>query len=75
MEQFLKEHFVMDYMVHYPTKFASWPIVVYWKLHWMPIITSGVLIWRYGTAVGARTTYSGVKDEIFGAKACFLINK
>ena len=35
----------------------------------------GVLIWRYGTAVGARATYSGVKDEISGAKARFLINK
>ena len=35
----------------------------------------GVLIWRYVAAVGARTTYSGVKDEISGAKACFPINK
>ena len=36
---------------------------------------TGVLIWRYGTAVGAGTTYSGAKGEIFGAKACFLVNK
>ena len=36
---------------------------------------TGVLIWRYGTAIGARITYSSVKDEISGAKACFLINK
>ena len=28
-----------------------------------------VLTWFYGTTVGARATYSGVKDEISGAKA------
>ena len=30
---------------------------------------SGVLIWRYGTTVGARATYSGVKHKISGARA------
>ena len=30
---------------------------------------TGVLIWCHGTTVGARTTYSGVKYEISGARA------
>ena len=31
--------------------------------------STGVLIWRYGTTVGARATYSGVKHKISGATA------
>ena len=32
-------------------------------------LAAGVLIWRYGTTVGARATYSGAKHEISGARA------
>ena len=37
------------------------------------VLEAGVLIWCYGTTVGARAMYSGVyscvKHEIFGARA------
>ena len=32
-------------------------------------LLSGMLIWRYGTTVAARATYSGVKHELSGARA------
>ena len=35
--------------------------IAYWE--------SWVLIWCYGTTVGAKATYSGVKYEISGARA------
>ena len=34
----------------------------------------GVLIWCYGTTVGARATDSGVKHEIYGARASLLLH-
>ena len=30
---------------------------------------TGMLIWHYGTTVGARTTYGGAKHKISGARA------
>ena len=33
------------------------------------LVLSGVLIWCYGATVGARTTYSGIRHEISGARA------
>ena len=33
--------------------------------------TAGVLIWRYGTTAGARTTNSGVKHKYSGARASY----
>ena len=35
---------------------------------------AGVLIWCYGTTVGARATYSGTKHEISGARDCLHVH-
>ena len=35
--------------------------------------STGVLIWRYGTTAGARTTNSGVKHKFSGARASYKL--
>ena len=36
-------------------------------------VYAGVLNWRYGATIGARATYSGVKQQIFGARAPYML--
>ena len=35
--------------------------------------STGVLIWRYGTTAGAKTTNSGVKRKFSGARASYKL--
>ena len=34
---------------------------------------TGVLIWRYGTTAGTRTTNSGIKHKFSGARASYKL--